>query len=452
MKRIALFVCALALCYGIYAQSLTFSGHVTLSGHLNSTPMGGSSPTSANCTTFSVGCTAISMSADPYSTLGHNVGYADPSVYADPNTGTLWHAYSFLTQIQGTYHVAPCDSVTGSWTVIETHLLKSLDSGATWINTGLTTTPTPASGVALGNLFPATAACNLQTNKTDFVNSEVISLIANASGWAAMRLTYWTHTSGGGSSQQPYSVRMAIVMAAGDATHGPMALQTATPAYYYAGTPSSPYFTYFDLTALNSQVSACTTWREPALIWDDGTPTTLDLMLNCGSLAFYAEFQIANAQATSPPWIPTYVNNSKNFAIGADANSLCAYVHACSLVPLRITELNLSPNHANTATEACFTLVDLPGGARHSDGVLCAHLATITPPTFAVDGGSNIIIDATVLSTDSIAGGPGSATYYPTSVTGIIQAHKLTNCTAGVPLCSIQGGFFSTPMQSLLLP
>jgi hypothetical protein len=211
-----------------------------------------------------------------------------------------------------------------------------------------------------------------------------------------------------------------------------------------------------NFTSLSSDLSTCTSFREPALIISG---TNLYMLLQCGTTAFTPWFSTPSPLSNVGTWTWSYVAGSNTFGTRAQALTACSYTSSCGAgASLAFTEFDITPNDAGTAQELIATMASFPGGVRKSWGVVAMHMTggippTLSPPALATSSG-NVIVDATILSADSVATGPGSATYNAAGPFGIIIAHRNTSCPPpAVPFCSTQGGFFTGPlMESLLLP
>lgn len=407
-------IAGLALCAAVFAQIIVKN---VIVGNIVLTATSGTPPTSAVCTATSTICTAITINGDPAS-VGPFAGYADPSAATDPNGGVKWLAYSWANSKSGA-------------AAIETHCAKSTDGGTTWNY--------------VGTIFPSVTATNPTTGQTNYSSNEVVKILpVNVSGttwWTVIRLNYW-EPSGGAS--QPTTSRFVINTAAGNATTGPMAVASATPEYLGSSANSdSNYPINVNMQTLSSDLSVCTSFREPTLIVDVASGK-LVLFLGCNNFQFVAQFTAPSP--TSGSWTWTYVPTSNTFSVPADATNLCAYTAGCAR-SLRITENDIMLNHAGTKTVMPLSLIYINGaGNRVSTGAVVAEINTSSLPYTFVRSGGNIVVDATVTSPDSVSGGPGSSSYDPVANDGVLLAHKVT---ANAPQ---NNGEYTYLMKSLLLP
>jgi len=390
-------------------------------------------PLDATCTLMSTGCTEITVTGDPYSTVGGFSGYADPTIRQDPQTGTLWMAYSWLHVIPGT---TAGDNTNG----IDTHVASSTDGGKTWIYQGA--------------IYTSQQVTNPISGQTDYTHHEVMNLLPQVVNgvtyWYGIHSYYYVPAgaNGGGSTTESYTKRWEIAMAPGTATTGPMGLATATPQYLGQPINLDPqaFPVAVDLSNLNSELSPCNEYYEPSLILSDNN---LYLFVSCttasdsqGSL-FYAVFKTPDPQDHAGNWSWTYVpQGPTQFANHSDAMSVGSYVGSGATY---ITQMDLAPSNKPGVLLAIMTAAFNSGG-KNSLGCVAAELAGIDPPAFVYNAQGQVQVDAAITSPDSTPSGPGSCTYSPYSATGIIMAHRQGG---NAPQ---NGGFFSFLMQSLLLP
>jgi hypothetical protein len=407
MKKRLCTLMALGVAAWPQAAPVKLTGKASLIGRASIYP-------GANCTATTPPCPTINLaSIDPASPTNF-AGYADATIRKDPQTGTLWMAYSWP------------NTTTGATQVVETHVAYSTDRGVTWSNSGL------ANG---GVLFPSQTVTNPSTGATnDHTCSEVMNLYPQVVGgvtyWYGIHQTYLVQQGAGGTGNQPNTVRFALAIAAGGPTTGPMGLATATPQYLGSSqNTDSDFSASVNLTAL-SGLTNCTQFREPSLIM---IGNTMYFQTSCGDLSSIAQFSTVNPQANPGNWVWSYV---AKFATQSDAQSVCSHLNGCNQT-LYFTQGDIAHSTAAAKTLMILSAVETVAGAKVSLGCVAAELATVSPPTFALDGLGNVKVDAAIASTDSTADGPGSCTYDPASTTGLVMAHKVSN---NAPQ---NGGFFT---------
>jgi len=385
-----------------------------------------------DCTLKSSTCSIINVIGDdPYNSKFH--GYADATIRKDPLTGTLWMAYSWPHTIRN----GPARPVTG---VLDIHLAYSKDGGKTWRYKG--------------PLFTAQTMQNPATGQTDYNSHEVMNLypqvIKGVTYWYGVHSVYAEPIGRiGGSTPQPYSKRWAIAFAPGTADGGPMSLSTATPQYLGQNqTNTSAFPVSANLSSLHSEVSACATYFEPALVMSGNN---LYLFLQCVTGRdpagyFYAVFKTSNPQDHAPNWQWSYIpQGTTKFADQRDAMSAGSRLGGGGSY---ITQMDIAPGKTTSNLLAIFTVANV-GSTNQNQygkiglGCVAAELASIDPPKFVYHSGQ-VQVDAAVTSSDSVSQGPDSCTYSPDSATGIIIAHKLSRDPTY--------GFYIRLMQSPLFP
>lgn len=438
MKKLAIFA-VFAAATGWFAhdgtsQSFKVGGHFKIGGKMKASATSATPATSAVCNATSTGCTAISISGEaPSPTCLTFAGTADPSIKQDPQTGTWFMGYSWPNCVNGA-------------AATETHLAKSTDSGTTWTYVGV--------------INPSVSTTDPVTGNAIHGNNEVVTLLPYVSGgityWIQGWSSYYALEHGGGTVD--YTARFAFNVAAGNATTGPLALAGVTPEYIGTSQNNQPasWPTVQNFQTINAAMSTCTRLREPTLIVDpnDGK---LVMLMGCGTIKFTAQF-VTNTSVTAGNWVWSYITGSNTFATNTDAVNVCAYLNACSVpagLKLLMTEPDISQNTALTKYVMQWTLATTPAGGRFSYGAVTTEVDLSSRPYTFLRTGGNIIVDASVTSTDSATGGPGSSTFGPGSNTGVIIAHKRTNCTGGTSGCSsnpAQGGLYTYLMQSFLKP
>ena len=398
-----------------------------------------SSMAMTNCLAAPVTCGALAINGDPYSTGGNFAGYADPTERMDPQTGTLWLAYSWPT-------------VLGDGTkVVNIDVAYSTDRGSSWSNAGLANN---------GVLYSTQVEFNGYAGVTNHTSHEVMEIYPQVVGattyWYGIHSTYDVPNGGSGTGQT-YTQRQVMAACAGTASQGPMCLSSAPPQYLGGSEDNQQayYPTSVNLTTL-SGLTGCTDFREPSFIIQSvaGTPT-LYLFLNCGDMSNYAQFSTPAPQSHIGAWqwtysgATSYLPASSGFAVTLDAQSVCAFLASCAYTNyLTQTEVSLAAGNipglpAGTPIEL-FDLVHMVAGAKVSSGIVVTALSRISPPSFVRTPSGAVRVYAVIPSTDSLVCGPGTSTYDPASTsTGVLVAHKLTNCTGGSPGCDAQGGLFT---------
>ncbi len=407
-----------------------------------------SSMTMLNCVAAPLNCAPVIPQGDPYSTGGLFSGYADPTERQDPLTGTLWLAYSW-------------PDVTADGTkVVDIHVAYSTDSGTTWSNTGLSNN---------GVLYSSQLDFNGVTQSNNHSSHEVMELYPQVVGsttyWYGMHSMYDVPVGGSGTGQA-YTVRQAMAACPGTPAQGPMCLGVATTQFLGGTDNNQP--AYYPISANLTSISGltnCTNFREPTFIMQSvlGVPT-LFLFVNCGDMSSYAQFATPNPQNSIGNWSWTYTGDtaslpaSSGFATISDASGICSFFASCASTNyLTQSEVALAAGGlpglpAGTMIDL-FDVVHLASGNKVSSGVVVTALSRLSPPALVRTASGAVKVFAVIPSTDSMSGGPGTATYDPASAaTGIIMAHKLTACTGGTAGCNSQGGLYTYLMSTGVKP
>ncbi|MGA2137183.1 MAG: hypothetical protein ABSH50_33255 [Bryobacteraceae bacterium] len=389
-------------------------------------------PIQTSCTLASGACTEINLrETDPYSTAGAFGGYADPTIRQDPQTGTLWMAYSWPHTIRDPGRGRPAQ-------VIDTHVSYSTDKGKTWTYKGA--------------LYVAQQVRNPVTGDSDYTAHEVMNLLPQV----VKGVTYWygihavynvPPNSGRGMRMERYSKRWQIAMAPGDATTGPMGLASAAPQYLgqSINTEGQRFPVALDLSSVDPEVSGCVQFYEPALVLSNNN---LYLFLSCqpaaSPAAFYAVFRTGSPHEHAPDWKWTYVRQGPTkFANLSDARSVSRYLGSGATY---LTQMDIMPSKTPGTLLAVMTAAYNENGRKVSLGCVAAEMASLDPPKFVYDPQGQIQVDALITSPDSEPTGPGSCTYSPVSATGMIMAHRQAFRAPQ------NNGFFTFLMQSLLTP
>ena len=387
-------------------------------------------PLDTSCTLTSSGCTQIGLSStDPYSQTVFS-GYADPTIRQDPQTGTLWMAYSWPHTVAG---------ANGGTQAIDTHVSYSTDGGKTW--------------TYKGPLYTSQAVPNAVTGQTDYTANEVMNLFSQV----VNGVTYWygihslynvPQASGGGSGLENYSKRWEIAVAPGDATTGPMGLATATPQFLGQSVNTYPqdFPIAVNLSALDPEVSSCAQFYEPALIIENNT---LYLFLSCQSTGgpadmFYAVFKTSNPLPNAPNWQWAYVpQGATKFANADDAISVGSLVGTGTTY---LTQGDIAPGKQPGSLVFIATAAYNNSTGKVGLGCAAIEMANVDPPMFIRDAQGQPQVDAFISSSISATTGPGACTYSPYSATGMIMAYKQMSKAPE------NNGFFIFLTQSFLFP
>ncbi len=410
----------------LFAQQLTISGQLTLTGQVNSIRTG-----PVNCVVSPAqNCPSITVSGDPYDNSGFS-GYADPSSRTDPQTGTPWLCYSFPRALPG-----------NGTRIVETHI--AYWNGTGWTNSGLNTARTGQPGVLRASLTVNNPVTSVSNDQTSHEVCSILPFVMNG-------LTYWIGInseyqvpSGGAPPGYSYALRQEVAICA-DTTggvQGPMCLLNATVQYLGGNEVNTTYWPIaYNLSSLSG--TSCPGWREPTMIAVvSGSTITLYLLIECSDLTVYHEFSTVNPAASPGTWTWSHVTPSSAFATSSDAAALCSVFNNCGTTDY-LTQGEIALSFSNPATPVmCFDDVHVQSGNKIADGVACLKMASISPPAFAYSEGAPIVL-ASMTSSTSTPGGPGTTAYNPDLPGGVILAHKESGCTGGAAGCSSHGGDFN---------
>lgn len=266
-------------------------GNVVLNGYVQTAPV-----PFVNCVfTPSYSCPQLPnlFNADPYSTSGTFTGYADSTLRADPNTGTIWMAYSW-----------PKVQTNGSLG-ISNHL--SYFDGTNWQFSN--------------SVYTSATITNGATGQTNYVSNEVPALfLDNISGTTySYQAGLWYAVAPGqaGYSNQPSTNRIFIRGASGAPSN-----ITATGQQYLGGNAVDA--TNFPISQnLSTLVPApiCNRFNEPTL---SKSGSTLYLTMGCSDPFQYQLYTFS----TSTPQTCVLANNCtwayvSKFITPAESNGTC---------------------------------------------------------------------------------------------------------------------------------
>jgi hypothetical protein len=344
-------------------------------------------PLTLDCVANDPACPLVAIDADaPASGLFH--GLADPSMRRDPVTHTLWLAYSWP-------HVV---NVPPETDVSDLHLSHSDDDGETWTYDG--------------PLWTSQSTLNPVTMESNPTSMEVISLAPGAGAWYEVHLVYAV-PPGTVPEAETSSWYFHVATAA-----TPKDLPSAPFQRLAFGGTNTAWPTDKNLASLSPDVSSCTLFNEPALVYDKGK---LYLAAQCLTKTggtrtpdddFYAVFS-TSASGPVAAWTWSYIGK---LAGPAEASAL-----GCK----HWVELDLT-----TALDGVLLATVTPanpvgvGGDVHF-GCRVVEVSSLDPPklTHSSDGG--LVERASITATDLTPYGPGACGYEPTSKTGVVLTRKL---------------------------
>jgi hypothetical protein len=399
------------------AQNFTISGNVTLSGYLTI-----NSVAFINCIfSPSYNCSQLAnlFTSDPYSTVGGFTGYADSSLRADPNTGTVWTVYS----------KPAVQSPSGSLSVGNN--LSHFD-GTNWqYNTQIF-----ASGQTIANGA---------TSQTNFVSNEVPGLFLQNVGGTTYSyeagLWYAVAPGGAGFNNQPSTNRFYVRGCSGP----PTCLASATNQFLGWTDVDAVNFPFSQNLSTLAAGSGCKKFNEPSLYVSG---TTLYMTAGCSDPYQYAiyEFSTPAPQSNLGAWTWSYVGK---FITAAESNGVCAatfgalcgasnLISSCEMAASGVTGNPIMVCEQST------------GGLIF--GPIVFAMASLTPPAFTYTaGGLPAVLGYATCSPCGSTGpetGPG---YEPTYPGGVVMTLQQMGCPSA-PGCGTASGTFNQLVNTGLRP
>ncbi len=365
-------------------------------------------PLALDCVGTSASCSAIAIQGDPVSTLPNGQpspfsGYADPSMRKDPVSSRLWLSYSWPN-----VHVLGAGRVVPS---VDIHLAYSDDQGKTWHYQG--------------PLWPSfTDTDKGGTGSMGFTGNEVSNIypVRNGSSvtWYGIHESYFVPDVGAYSQRSPSSFRLEITQAA-----TPQGLSNADTAVLGAQATATGWGIDTRLSTLSPDVQDCTIFTEPALYSQNGTLYLVTQCLVLTGTQINSPISNIVVFATQPgndihAWKWRYVGT---LVKGGDASLLG--------IPgvQGFTQGDIALSKSGKLLLIVSPAASQPGSAslNHS-GCWALQMNSIDPPSLARLSGKLIVV-AKVTASDLAPAGPGSCTYDPNSVTGIIVADVILTKT-----------------------
>lgn len=360
-----------------------------------------SAPIEFDCLEDSDDCPALSVRGDDPATLPNGQlapfrGLSDPTIQLDPNSERLWLAYS-----RPSIHV----TAQGPTTRVESYLAHSDDGGATWRSDGV--------------LWAAREATNPVNGDPGFIDTEVPNFLPmEVDGqvlWLGARLELFV-PSGRALGQRPITSFRIVVSAA----ESPAGLANADTQSLAAEGTVAAWGSSQVLSGLDSSLSDCVAWNEPALLAED---ETLYLALRCLALgpggtpdvtrSPIVVFATEPAEA-DPTWEWRYVGE------------LAGTEEATELGGKGVTQIDFARSR-DGALLAILTPDDW--SAEHSEfvhyGIRVIELESIEPPALKHDAEGKLVVRAIISASDQEPLGPGAAAYHPASETGVLLMRRI---------------------------
>ncbi len=400
---------------------------VTLTGTATSTATAGNT---VDCSVAGGACPALTLAGDPISAGGFH-GYADPAMRKDPNSSSIYLAYSWPRTLADATHV------------VDLHLALSTDGGKTFTYVG--------SLYQSQQVTQSTSANYAATNDT---STETIDLIPVPLTGASAGQTLWVeaHQSYLVKPQQDIytqinqtdvivvkAVQLSSPAGAGAAT-ALLALGSAsTPSARLAGAgPDATLNVTQRLSSLNTTASKCAYFGQPAL-WYDASSSLLYMGLECvqanGNVDAndFAHFLFSTTPtgADASQWTWSYKGE---FATMADAKYLSLAETGSASTYGFFTE----PQFALSKTTGQLLVLLTPAIITATGqqpviqyGCRAVPVQSLASATLSVDATSKApVVAAKITESDLYTGvneGPAACTYEPASASGVVIGRKYEN-------------------------
>lgn len=357
-------------------------------------------------------CQELLVQGDQYQSNPDFYGYADPSIRKDPQSGTLWLAYSFPHY--KTIDATPVPSVA-------IHLAQSIDNGNNWIFVKKLFEPIPMNNPA-------------NTSQEGFLDHETVNLIpisyAGENFWCAARLNYFIPKTGGFSARPNNSFHIAIVKASSvealtNGSTGTIGGNFTHPSWNVNSTLVPP-----DLT------STYFFWNEPGLYFDS---TVNKLYLVMAAFAYNGsspDLSKSNVYvySTTPSGNPDSWNwTYKGKLVGEnEANELGGQ---------KITQTDISKGKDGKLLLICTpddyneTLKDY-----NHKGCKVTEIKSLENPELQRDNNGKLKVRVSITASDSNELGSGASAYDPASTTGILFTKRVktsTSLTANIRITGV---------------
>ncbi len=342
-------------------------------------------------------CQELLVPGDPYQNNPDFFGYADPSIRKDPNSNTLWLAYSF-----------PHYKVSGSTPVpsVAIHLAKSNDSGNNW--------------VFVKKLFEPEQMNNpANPGQAGYLDHETVNLLPVKQNidnyWLAARLNYFIPTGGGFKERPNNSFYISIVKADSPENLTNGEIGTIGGSFTHSSWNVNQRLVPPDL---NSEVFF---WNEPALYFDE-TNNKLYLIMVAFVYSGSTPVMSKNSTyvyATTPSGSPSTWNWEHR---GILANS----IDASELGGERISQTDIAKGKDGKLL-LILTPDDWNAGKQdfNHKGCKVVEIKSLENPELERDNTGKLRVRVSITASDSNELGSGASAYDPESETGILFTKRV---------------------------
>lgn len=347
-------------------------------------------------------CPEIAIQNDPvFSVSGRQLGffgYADPSIKKDPNSDTIWLAYSWPNA-----HIVP-DQEKKIIPGVDLHLAKSLDQGKTW--------------TFVKEMWTSSESPDPETQEIGFIDREVLDIEAIEMGgkteWISAHMEYFIPKEGGRSSRPASSFLIQL-------SSSPSLLTLPdSPKLRFGGSKTdSSWDIDLNLTSLDPELEKCAFWNEPALLLHE---EKVYLALRC--LAFAPRSQRPDMQESDYAFFMVAKESFADAEAWEFAGLLQTDEVAEALGGASLTQMDLVISGGKIL--AIVTPDDWT--TKSNDfihyGCRVLELDSLSPPTFAQSEDGGIVLHKEILATDQGELGSAACSYEPTAATGILMTKR----------------------------
>lgn len=335
---------------------------------------------------WDAGCPEVTIGGDPLATLGGGPspfrGYADPSLEADPDTGTLWLAYSWVDLLVSSPGPPPVVDLG-----VQTHLARSDDGGATF--------------TFVRAVNEETQATHPDSGAQGWVAHEVSTLVREGPGaWQMQWLNYFDGfgqpADGSDNRSDNLYVRSVASTPAGLG-------DTAVP--WIRGWATSPsYGAAYDLSSTIPELSDCAAFTEPALFARGGAiylATSCVVVANGARQYGRERLVLLRQEMNGYSYVGTLLDYSDAIALGGTR--------------LEGADLSVARNGA-----VLLIVSPLQDATPNNLGCVALEVSDITTASVRRDGSGDPVPLATLTGDDPQIG-PVACTYDAASSTGVIM-------------------------------
>ena len=338
-------------------------------------------------------CPEVMVAGDPFATLGAGQapfrGYGDPSLEADPESGTLWLSYSWLDVLVSDPGPPPVIDFG-----VRTHLARSDDNGASF--------------TFVKPLNATTRLSHPDSGEEGWTIHEVSTIVREAQGaWQTLWLTYFEALGepppGAPEDRSDFYYTRSVASS-------PDALGDESEPWI-RGVGTSPSFgAQYDLSAI-PELFDCVAFTEPALFTQAGSTY---LATNCVVV-------IDGVRRDDLERLVLLREEANGYGY---VGTLLSYADALDLGATRIEQVDLALSQ-NGAVLLMGTPILTGGSPEHLGCVVFQVTNLATAQVLRDDTGD--AVQLAVITGDDSSIGPGLCTYDAASETGVLMVLHILN-------------------------